>query len=249
MPPWPIEVWSRMITSGNCRKERGTWAMRGSGSFAAQATNAPQMMRHLELMQQEIRALQPRFDNRRFRFDNPEESSSSTRLQNGALLTFTQDVNAAQQPNALADAQAHGLADAPGGAVAAVSEAPAQRRRVSVEEVSKRILEGAVERECGADEAEEADAKATAKATAKAKAKAKAKPKAKPKAKDRARPCPIRCQDDGRAKKFRCYWHKLNCKSFAYVSEKDKKRAQRLAEEWLQAKGAKHGCKAPPITL
>ena len=58
MPPWPIETWSRMSSSGNCRKERGTSALRASGSFAAPAPcgSTGQMMRHLGLMQHEIGA-------------------------------------------------------------------------------------------------------------------------------------------------------------------------------------------------
>ena len=60
--------------------------------------------------------------------------------------------------------------------------------------------------------------------------------------------CPLRRQHEG-GKTFKCYWNKLNCKSFPYVSAKDKPRAKALADDWLAAMGAKHGLAAPAITF
>ena len=40
--PWPMETWSRLISSAFCRKERGTADLRASGSFAAAASRVPQ---------------------------------------------------------------------------------------------------------------------------------------------------------------------------------------------------------------
>ena len=238
--PWPIETWSRLITSGFCRKERGTTtAFRASPSFAASAPGAPHaVIQGLQMLQHEIRALQPQLDPRRFRFDSPMGPSSSARLDNGATLTFTGPGEAARTPAALADAQGPARArddDAPGGAEAAGADAPAKRIRVSIDEVSKRILAVAAE-----PKGEKADEGAGPKAKAKAKAKGHA---VKPGV------CPLRCQHDGTAKTFKCYWNKLNCKSFPYVSAKEKQRAEKLANDWLAAMGAKHGLAAPAITF
>ena len=217
-------------------------------------------------MQLEIRALQPQLDNRRFRFDSSTGSTSSTRLDNGATLTFTQLGEPARNPRALVSApgpeRAPDSDHAPGGAEAAVADAPTKRTRLSSDEVSKRIPESAAEAASGAaegkkaatDEEGGADAGAGpgAGAAAGPAAKAKAKPKAKAKAKGHGvKPgvCPLRCQHDREAKSFKCFWKKLNCKSFPYVSAKDKPRAQALANDWLKTMGAKHGCKAPHITF
>ena len=59
----------------------------------------------------------------------------------------------------------------------------------------------------------------------------------------------MRCQHDGGAKQFKCFWHKLNCRNFPYMAAKDKKRAEALANEWLDMMGKKYGLVAPPITF
>ena len=206
------------------------------------------MMQQLQVMQQEIKALRPQSDAGRFRFDQPL-GPSSARLDNGAVLTFSGAGEAARGPLALADTRghetAHGSDRAPGTAAAGVEDAPAKKPRISVDAVSKCILEGAAGKEKKAEEKEEADGDAAAGPGAGYAA--GTAPKSKKKAK--AKVCPVRCQHDGVAKKFKCYWHKLNCKSFQYTSAKDKKNAQADANAWLQKTAERHGCKVPAITF
>ena len=54
---------------------------------------------------------------------------------------------------------------------------------------------------------------------------------------------------DGGGKTFKSYWNKLNCRTFKYVSAKDKPLAKSLADDWLAMMGAKHGLAAPAITF
>ena len=261
--PWPVETWALMISSGFCRKERGTADLRSSGSFALSPRSASNdgLMKHLQDLQQEIRAMRPQSDDRRFRFAPPPGPSSAL-LDNGALLTFSAAGEAARGPLAVEDTRrhetAHGSDPPPDTAAAGVEDAPAKRPRISVAAVSKRILEGATEapdktgKEKKAEEEEEADGDAAAgpgageAAGTAPKAKARAKAKGRPK---KPGVCPLRCQHDGDAKTFRCYWDKLNCKSFQYTSAKEKKKAQEDAKAWLQKTAERHGCTVPAITF
>ena len=117
--------------------------------------------------------------------------------------------------------------------------------------MSKLILANAAEvknKKANVDAGPKPKAETKPKAKAKESAKAKEKTKAKEKA---VKPsvCPIRCQHDGGDKKFECWWNKLRCQTFKYVSAKDKPRAKALADDWLAMMGAKHGLAAPAITF
>ena len=268
MPPWPQETWARLVSNTNCRKERGaTSFLRSSGSFAAPSASGPNamLMQQLQLMQQQIQALGPGFDSRRFRTDTPTGPTSPERLPNGALLTISPRHGEANYPQQNGPAAPRALADAPGGveaadaAGAAVEAPPAKRPRISVDEVSQRILEsastanaetagegGSPTAEAGKSGSPTAGAGKSGSSTAETggqkKASAKKAGRGVPKS-----VCPLACKHDGAAKAFKCHWHKLNCKTYTYVSSKDKPRAQKLANEWLTKMGEKRGLTAPAI--
>ena len=270
MPPWPKQTWARLVSSTNCRKLRGASSfLRSSGSFVAPSASGPNglLMQQLQYMQQQIQALQPGFDSRRF----TTGPTSPVVLPNGALLTIRPKPGEADCAEQNGPATARSLEDAPcrvdaaDAAGTAVEATPAKRPRISVDAVAQRILQSASAAKSGSPTAEAGNSGSPTAESGKSgpptpegktvspKAAGKKKKAGAATGTKQAWPgvpasvCPLAAKHDGEAKAFTCHWHKLCCKTYKYESAKDRPCAQKLAMEWLKKMGEKHGIKTPAI--